>query len=219
MINGLRAGSSNTNLPGTTGFASNMAKRDPEKLLNKNSKDEAFGKEKNALKTEIEIAQEVGKVGNAGLSLAPVPGKVNDPSQGQSERCTKENIIQWEPRSIPVCYRRSTDENRDESYKLFNAFTLFPVPPRLKPVNSPAESRSTPDWLRFIPVKPRQSPGCRRDYAGIHRGVAVAKTRSALAPVELRCHPVCFRCHAGRSRSLPETPGSPRSANDKKEFS
>ncbi|KAH3692323.1 hypothetical protein DPMN_194773 [Dreissena polymorpha] len=37
----------------------------------------------------------------------------------------------------------------------------FPVPPRLKPVNSPAEYRSTTDWLRFIPAKPRQSPGCR----------------------------------------------------------
>ncbi|KAH3796266.1 hypothetical protein DPMN_149834 [Dreissena polymorpha] len=38
----------------------------------------------------------------------------------------------------------------------------FPVPPRLKPVNNPAESRSTPDKLRFIPVKPLQRPGCRR---------------------------------------------------------
>ncbi|KAH3710458.1 hypothetical protein DPMN_069940 [Dreissena polymorpha] len=32
----------------------------------------------------------------------------------------------------------------------------FPVPPRLKPVNSPAESRSTPDW--FIPVKAGSVP-------------------------------------------------------------
>ncbi|KAH3801383.1 hypothetical protein DPMN_155032 [Dreissena polymorpha] len=38
----------------------------------------------------------------------------------------------------------------------------FKVPPQLKPVNSPAESRSTPDWLRFIPVKHRKSPGCRK---------------------------------------------------------
>ncbi|KAH3844145.1 hypothetical protein DPMN_086398 [Dreissena polymorpha] len=42
----------------------------------------------------------------------------------------------------------------------------FPVPPRLNPVNSPAQSRSTPDWLRFIQVKPRQSPGCRRVCPG-----------------------------------------------------
>ncbi|KAH3859331.1 hypothetical protein DPMN_102050 [Dreissena polymorpha] len=33
----------------------------------------------------------------------------------------------------------------------------FTVPPRLKPVNNPAVSRSTADILRFIPVKPRQS--------------------------------------------------------------
>ncbi|KAH3812974.1 hypothetical protein DPMN_141417, partial [Dreissena polymorpha] len=159
MINGLRAGFSNTNLPGTTGFASDMAKRDPEKLLDKkyqsnitriqpsdikpetSSKDEAFGKEKvmkskgkmirsakketekesglqlilpsemaiesnqrkkeskdahaedvqNALETKMEIAQDVGKVGNTGLSQAPVPAKVNDPSQGQSELGTRSN--------------------------------------------------------------------------------------------------------------------------------
>ncbi|KAH3812885.1 hypothetical protein DPMN_141328 [Dreissena polymorpha] len=159
MINGLHAGFSNTNLPGTTGFASDMAKRDSEKLLDKkyqsnitriqpndikpetSSKDEAFGKEKvmkskgkmirsakketekesglqlilpsemaiesnqrkkeskdahaedvqNALETKMEIAQDVGKVGNTGLSQAPVPAKVNDPSQGQSELGTRSN--------------------------------------------------------------------------------------------------------------------------------
>ncbi|KAH3818229.1 hypothetical protein DPMN_119828 [Dreissena polymorpha] len=30
-------------------------------------------------------------------------------------------------------------------------------PPRLKPVNSPAETQSTLDWLQFIPAEPRLS--------------------------------------------------------------
>ncbi|KAH3814516.1 hypothetical protein DPMN_143018 [Dreissena polymorpha] len=54
----------------------------------------------------------------------------------------------------------------------------FPVPPRLKPVNSPAESRSIPEWLRApvvagyaprhgrAPVY-RNSVGTHRDYTGI----------------------------------------------------
>ncbi|KAH3715604.1 hypothetical protein DPMN_058316 [Dreissena polymorpha] len=38
----------------------------------------------------------------------------------------------------------------------------FLVPHRMKLVNNPAESRSTPNYLRFILVKPRKSPGSRR---------------------------------------------------------
>ncbi|KAH3813474.1 hypothetical protein DPMN_141934 [Dreissena polymorpha] len=60
-------------------------------------------------------------------------------------------------------------------------FHYFPVPPRLVPVN--------PDWLRFIPVKPRQSPGCRR-----------------LCPVESRQRPGIAPVVAGTGR----TPAEPR---------
>ncbi|KAH3838255.1 hypothetical protein DPMN_111663 [Dreissena polymorpha] len=57
------------------------------------------------------------------------------------------------------------------------------MPPRLKPVNSPAESRSTPDWLRFIPVKPRQSHGCRLVCPGESRQrPGRAKTASRQSP-------------------------------------
>ncbi|KAH3881554.1 hypothetical protein DPMN_005480 [Dreissena polymorpha] len=65
----------------------------------------------------------------------------------------------------------------------------FPVPPRLKPVNSPAESGSTPDWLLLIPVKPRQSPGESRqrlsrapeyrNSAGTHRGYTGIRPRQS----------------------------------------
>ncbi|KAH3793066.1 hypothetical protein DPMN_146569 [Dreissena polymorpha] len=56
------------------------------------------------------------------------------------------------PRFIPVCYRRSTGENQDDSYKLFNAVTIFP---------GAASSRSTQDWLRATVVAgyaPRPEP-------------------------------------------------------------
>ncbi|KAH3812881.1 hypothetical protein DPMN_141324 [Dreissena polymorpha] len=301
MINGLRVGSSNTNLPGTTGFASNMAKRDPAKKetekesglqlilpsamqiernkRKKESKDAETEDVQNALKTEIEIAQEVGKFLERSMiparaSPSGVPGlgarsKTFFGMESRKEvqdtgfkRETKNAKPSPGPSRFAIAGRPTRTGMSHINYLTRSHY--FPVPPRLKPVNSPAEFRSTPDWLRFIPVKPRQSPGCRRvcpeprqrqgrapvyrnsagthrgftgirphqrydnapvkprsspDYAGIHRGVAVAKTRSALALVELRCHPVCSRCHAGRSRSLPETPDSPRSANDKKEFS
>ncbi|KAH3793571.1 hypothetical protein DPMN_147085 [Dreissena polymorpha] len=36
------------------------------------------------------------------------------------------SLLLVEPRFIPVCYRRSTGENQDDSYKLFNAVTIFP---------------------------------------------------------------------------------------------
>ncbi|KAH3811885.1 hypothetical protein DPMN_140302 [Dreissena polymorpha] len=59
----------------------------------------------------------------------------------------------------------------------------FPVPPRLKPVNSPAQSRSIPDWLRFIPVKPRLSPGMPRLSPGESRQrPGRAKTASRQVP-------------------------------------
>ncbi|KAH3888252.1 hypothetical protein DPMN_012284 [Dreissena polymorpha] len=50
-----------------------------------------------------------------------------------------------EPRSIPVCKRRSTGENRDDAYNFLTRSHYFPVPPRLEPVNNPAEARSAPD--------------------------------------------------------------------------
>ncbi|KAH3818744.1 hypothetical protein DPMN_120469 [Dreissena polymorpha] len=78
----------------------------------------------------------------------------------------------------------------------------FPVPPRLKPVNSPAESRSTPDWLRFIPVKlrfspvmPRLSPGesrqrtdrapVYRNSTGTHRGYTGIRPRQSYGNARL----------------------------------
>ncbi|KAH3860928.1 hypothetical protein DPMN_023852 [Dreissena polymorpha] len=64
----------------------------------------------------------------------------------------------------------------------------FPVPPRLKPVNSPAESRSTPDWLRCTPVKSQQSPGCRRYCPGrapVKAGSVPAEPRYTVTPPAL----------------------------------
>ncbi|KAH3717323.1 hypothetical protein DPMN_060106 [Dreissena polymorpha] len=60
-----------------------------------------------------------------------------------------------------------------------------------------------------MPVASRQSAVLlmHRSYAGIHRGVAVALPGSVWAPVEVRCRPGCSRCHAGRCRSFPVTPG------------
>ncbi|KAH3812628.1 hypothetical protein DPMN_141064 [Dreissena polymorpha] len=56
----------------------------------------------------------------------------------------------------------------------------FPVPPRLKPVNSPAESRSTPDWLRAPDVAgyaPRHGRApVYRNSTGTHRGYTGIRT-------------------------------------------
>ncbi|KAH3698091.1 hypothetical protein DPMN_085608 [Dreissena polymorpha] len=44
----------------------------------------------------------------------------------------------------------------------FNAVTLFPGAAPVEAGQQPGRVPVNPDWLRFIPVKPRQSPGCRR---------------------------------------------------------
>ncbi|KAH3703956.1 hypothetical protein DPMN_079008 [Dreissena polymorpha] len=58
-------------------------------------------------------------------------------------------------------------ENRNDSYNLFNAVTLFPGAAPVVAGQQSAESRSTPDQLRFILVKPLLSP--RPDRAQVYR--------------------------------------------------
>ncbi|KAH3847649.1 hypothetical protein DPMN_089978 [Dreissena polymorpha] len=42
----------------------------------------------------------------------------------------------------------------------FNAVTLYPGAAPVEAGQQPDRVPVNPDWLRFIPVKPRQSPGC-----------------------------------------------------------
>ncbi|KAH3814047.1 hypothetical protein DPMN_142525 [Dreissena polymorpha] len=42
-----------------------------------------------------------------------------------------------------------------------NAVTLFPVAAPVEAGQQPGRVPVNPDWERFIPVKPRKSPGCR----------------------------------------------------------
>ncbi|KAH3856063.1 hypothetical protein DPMN_098643 [Dreissena polymorpha] len=44
----------------------------------------------------------------------------------------------------------------------FNAVTLFLGAAPVEAGQQPGKVPVNPDWLQFIPVKPRQSPGCRR---------------------------------------------------------
>ncbi|KAH3803981.1 hypothetical protein DPMN_132253 [Dreissena polymorpha] len=90
----------------------------------------------------------------------------------------------------------------------------FPVPPRLKPVNSPAESRSTQTGygLSRAPVKAgswpgtsRQRPGrapVYRNTAGTHRVYTGIRPRQSYvnAPVSPRSSPVMPRRSPGECR-------------------
>ncbi|KAH3809444.1 hypothetical protein DPMN_137813 [Dreissena polymorpha] len=92
----------------------------------------------------------------------------------------------------------------------------FPVPPRLKPVNSPAESRSirTGYGLSRAPVKAgsclgesRQRPGTApvyRNTAGTHRVYTGIRPRQSYgnAPVLLRSSPIMPRRSPGECRWL-----------------
>ncbi|KAH3791526.1 hypothetical protein DPMN_145014 [Dreissena polymorpha] len=51
---------------------------------------------------------------------------------------------------------------RDDLLKFFNAVTLFPGATPVEAGEQLGRVPVNPDWLRFIPLKPRQSPGCRR---------------------------------------------------------
>ncbi|KAH3731061.1 hypothetical protein DPMN_057066 [Dreissena polymorpha] len=102
----------------------------------------------------------------------------------------------------------------------------FPVPPRLKPVNSPTESRSTrtgyglsrssPGCRRQCPGESRQRPGIAppaasrlspgiRNTAGTHRVYTGIRPRQSYgnAPVSPRSSPVMPRRSSGECRIAP----------------
>ncbi|KAH3729166.1 hypothetical protein DPMN_055131 [Dreissena polymorpha] len=101
---------------------------------------------------------------------------------------------------------------------IFNAVTLFPGAAPVEAGQQPGRVPFNSDWLRFIPVKPRQSPGSGscpgesrqrpgrapvyRNTAGTHRVYTGIRPRKSYgnAPVSPRSSPVMPRRSPGECR-------------------
>ncbi|KAH3807377.1 hypothetical protein DPMN_135716 [Dreissena polymorpha] len=71
--------------------------------------------------------------------------------------------------------------------KYFNAVTQLPKAAPVEAGQQPGRVLVNPDWQRFIPVKPRQSPDCRRKCPGKNRQrTDIAPIVAGSAPVEPR---------------------------------
>ncbi|KAH3790098.1 hypothetical protein DPMN_168293 [Dreissena polymorpha] len=94
---------------------------------------------------------------------------------------------------------------------IFNAVTLFPGAAPVEAGQQPGRVLVNPDWLRFIPVKSRKSPGCRRSCPGESR------QRPGIAPVVAGSAPVSSdesRQHPGRAPVYRNTAGTHRVYTD-----